>query len=305
MPLKALFNSLDDDKMLKHLTEDEFSRLRQIFLRTYKDLQSCCEKYGLTVILLCGTALGAVRHKGFIPWDDDFDVGMTREDFEKLKLIFDKELGYKYILSSPNHKGIVKNRFPQVFVKGTTMYEIGSEIGDPLCKIKIDIFIIENAPNSFLLRCIKGLLCNTSMFIASNVGLYQNKTISLRKYMCKTFKGTMTYVCKRFLGFLFSFISLQQWFNIVDRLCMYSKKTNFMCVPTSRGHYFGEIRPSKTFIPFSVGVFECISVKLPGNTNDYLSHLYGSDYMKIPEETDREKHFICDISFEETGEDNR
>ena len=63
-----------------------------------KDVLDVCEKQDLPCFLIYGTAIGAVRHQGFIPWDDDIDVGMLRKDYDRLMEIFDKELGEHYEL---------------------------------------------------------------------------------------------------------------------------------------------------------------------------------------------------------------
>ena len=70
-------------------------------------------------------------------------------------------------------------------------------------------------------------------------------------------------------------------------------------IPSGRGHYFGEIRPRETFIPLSQGMFEGLLVNLPGNTHDYLSNLYGENYMTLPPEEKRERHLIIEIKFNE------
>ena len=64
--------------------------------------------------------------------------------------------------------------------------------------------------------------------------------------------------------------------------------------------YFGEIRPATTFIPVSEGIFEGIKVCLPGNPDDYLGNLYGPDYMILPPEEKRERHFFVEIKFKES-----
>ena len=58
-------------------------RLQLTQLEVYKAFAAFCEKHGLTQFAIYGTTLGAVRHQGFIPWDDDMDIGMPREDYEK------------------------------------------------------------------------------------------------------------------------------------------------------------------------------------------------------------------------------
>lgn len=293
---KALLNSLSNDSSLRQLTNDEIKKLRNMFLTAFQDLVACCKKYNLTVMLVGGTAIGAVRHQGFIPWDDDMDVAMSRKDFEKLKKVFDKELGKKYILSSPNYKNNANNRFPMMLVKNTLFVEAGNSPDNEGAKIKIDIFIIENIPQNFIHRCFKGFLCSMLMFMASYEDTYEHQSEELKKYMCKTIEGTKAYYRRIRIGKLFSFFKFQKWMNIVDSSCQYKKNTNLMGIPSGRGHYYGEIRSRKTFFPVSKGVFEGIEVNLPGDTDDYLNNLFG-DYMKIPEVKNREKHFIYDIKF--------
>ena len=70
------------DPSVRHLSDEELEKLKHVLLEIYLDIQAVCDKYGLVCMLLGGSALGAVRHKGFIPWDDDLDIGMPRDDYE-------------------------------------------------------------------------------------------------------------------------------------------------------------------------------------------------------------------------------
>ena len=249
---KALLNSLSNDSTLRQLNESEIKKLRKVFLTTFQDLANCCEKYNLTVMLVGGTAIGAARHQGFIPWDDDMDVAMPRKDFEKLKKVFDKELGKKYILSSPNYKNNANNRFPMMLVKNTLFVEAGNSPDNKGAKIKIDIFIIENIPQNFIHRFFKGFLCSVLMFMASYEDTYEHQSEELKNYMCKTTEGAKAYNRRIKLGKLFSFFKFQKWMNIIDSSCQYKKSTNLMGIPSGRGHYFREIQSRKTFLPVSM-----------------------------------------------------
>ena len=296
---KALLNSLSNDPLLRKLTDDEVDKLRTVFLKAFQDLEACCRKNNLTVMLIGGTVIGAVRHKGFIPWDDDLDVAMPRDDFEKLKKIFDDELGDKYILSSPNYKNNASNRFPMMLVKDTLFVEAGNSPEDEVSKIKIDIFIIENVPENIIHQKVKGLWCSLLMAMGSYEETYEHQNEFFKNYMCKTEEGKREYNKRIRLGKLFSFFDFQRWMNIIDKACQYKGQTKLMGIPSGRGHYFGEIRPRKTFLPVSKGSFEGLEVNLPGDPDDYLSNLYGTDYMTLPPIEKRERHFILDIKFKE------
>lgn len=296
---KKLLNSLSDDKSLRQLTNEEITKLKKVLLIAFQDITACCEKHNLTIMLIGGTAIGAVRHQGFIPWDDDLDVAMPRKDFENLKRIFESELGDKYILSSPNYKNNANNRFPMILIKNTLLVEAGNDIKDEGSKIKIDIFIIENIPESIVYRYLKGFWCTCLMFITSYEETYEKQNEALKKYMYKTKEGCNAYKRRIYIGRLFSFFKFQKWVNITDKACQYNKETSLMGIPSGRGHYFGEIRPRITFLPTSKGTFEGLIINLPGNPDDYISNLYGTDYMTLPPIDKRERHFILDIKFKE------
>ena len=89
-------------------------RLRQLqlcLLGIYKDVRHVCDKYEIPLYLMGGSALGAVRHKGFIPWDDDLDVAMTRRDYRRFCEVFEQELSQKYTLNAPNYCDNARVRF--------------------------------------------------------------------------------------------------------------------------------------------------------------------------------------------------
>ena len=296
---KELLNSLEDDNSLRLLSAEETQKLRKTMMDAYQELAKCCERHNLTVMLIGGSALGAVRHKGFIPWDDDLDVAMPREDFEKLKGIFERELGEKYYLSSPNYKGHSKGRFPMMMVRDTLLTDLGESPDDENARIKVDIFLIDNIPNNKMHRLLKGLTCTVLMFVASYVYSYEHRDAQTERFMCKTKEGEKEYKRRMRLGKLFSFKGTQWWYDSVDKAFQYKKETELLGIPSGRGHYFGEILPREAFLPASEGVFEGLSVKLPGKPQVYLNNLYGANYMQLPPEEKRERHMITEIRFRE------
>jgi len=296
---RKLFDSLKEDDMLRELTDEELHRLQRVLLNAFIDLKDCCERHHLTLMLVGGSALGAVRHQGYIPWDDDLDVAMPREDFNRLKKVFDNELGDKYILSAPNFNKEAKARFPMMMLKGTRMVDVTDKIDDETSKIKIDIFLIDNIPENKVAQTLKGVWCTGLMAAASYVYTLEHHNERIEAFMTKTDEGKRAYNRRLMLGRLLSFRSTQQWYDAVDKAFQHKKNTGYLGIPSGRGHYFGEIRPRSTFLPVSKGSFEGHIVNLPGNPDDYLSNLFGANYMELPPLDKREKHYIVDIQFGE------
>ena len=285
-------NAANSD-LLKEITPQEREDLQACMFKVYLDIKSVCDEYNYPLFLVEGSAIGVVRHKGFIPWDDDIDLAMMRSDYEKFKTIFEERLGEQYILNSPNYSDNARDRYPIVLVKDSYYKRLIDPRDISLHKIPIDIFIVDNVPNNRIVRKIKGLYCNFLEFIAGQVYLRENTNEDVKKYLCKN--GTLVYNIRMIIGFLFSFHSAAKWFDIIDKAIQCKDENSNDCgILTARGHYFKEILPRGAVFPPSEGICNNEKVHLFHDVDLYLRTLYGN-YMEIPPVEKRERHFFCDL----------
>lgn len=124
------------------LTIDEIKKYSLLIL---KEVKRICENNNLTYFLDSGTLLGAIRHNGFIPWDDDIDIAMPRPDYEKLIIIFNEETEKPYFLHSFNTDKKYFFSFAKVCDKRTLKIEHGINLKQGL---SIDIFPIDGYPDN-------------------------------------------------------------------------------------------------------------------------------------------------------------
>lgn len=282
--------------ILREITKGESIELKRILVEMLSDLSNLCQKYDLDLILVGGSALGAVRHNGFIPWDDDLDVGLSRKDYDKLINLIEKGyLDKKYDFSYPNKRSDSKNLFLKIFKKGTVFSEITDTNANFPKGVFLDVFPIENAPIGKYTQKIKGFISDLLSFISVSVLYYEYPSRQYADFMSTDSAALKRYNQRMMIGKIAKlFGSHKTWVNRFNRFAQRNKPTSLMTIPTGRKHYVGEILPSNIFFPSSVGNFEGLKIGLPHDQHKYLKNLYG-DYMIIPPEDKRERHYIVDM----------
>ncbi len=284
-----------NDGTARQITEDESEKLKSCLLEMAADIDLRCRKNGIHLFLVGGSLLGAVRHQGFIPWDDDMDFGLLREEYEKLKTVFDAEFGDCYELRCPNSGRPNGNRFMQVFKKGTVLKTVGDN--NPFCpqNVYLDIFPYDYVPENRLLRRLKGLYANALMFLASCVMDERTMDDDYRQHLRKSKNGAFFLKLRSLTGKAFSWRMPEKWFDRVDD-AIRNPETSLLTSATGRRHYFGEIYPAEVFLTLTELPFEGHYFYAPAGWAQYLEGNYGPDYMIPPAEGKRESHFITELS---------
>lgn len=229
-------------------------------------LKEFFDNNNLTYFLIGGTLLGAVRHKGFIPWDDDIDIGMFRSDYDKfIKLWKNSELYFlqNKITDKRFFSSITKIRINNTLFVEKEIKHSGLHKG-----VFIDIFPIDNFPSKSSIN--DEILYFFYKFLIS-VSLFKNGYRNYRIFLIK------------FTSFLFSFLHFDYINKIMDRIIRkYNKKdTGFVTSYASGYGYKKQIMEKAIYGNGTNLYFEGILFNCPSNYQGYLTKLYGN-YMKLP-----------------------
>ena len=278
--------------LLHPLSDEEMKQLKDVLLQIYDDVSRLCDKYGLVYMLGYGSCLGAVRHKGYIPWDDDLDMIMPRESYMKfIELLQKGELGDNYDFSAPSKKKDSCNAFLKIYKRNTLSLEL-MHLNSPEPKgIWIDIYPIDYAPSNIVKRYLKGFLSEALQIIHASVLYHQYPSEKYKEFMSYNKDALKRYKQHMIIGRLFGVIKHIKWLNWYDKVNFSTKDEGLVTIPAGPKHYLGSILPTSVMFPPSKGSFENRVVNLPNNTDIYLSCLYG-DYMKIPPVEERDRHFV-------------
>lgn len=293
---KTVMNRLQKEvDILKPINQEDSKHLKGILVSMFKDLNEVCDRNGIECLLAYGTALGAVRHKGFIPWDDDLDVYMSRKDWNIFKKIFESEMGEKYILEGPRcNKLESKNTFAKVYLKGTDLTDIYDLNTPYLHAIYIDIFILDNVSSNPIIRAFDKKVSEILKFCINSQPYYQYPNPLITKFMNSQTSTSLYLKMRKTLGFLMSFASHGTWCNWFDKFFSRHKKETYLITQFS---WSRETYDRSMYYPCSIGEFEGLKVKLPGKINEYLTKSYGTNYMELPPVEKREDHMIVNLDF--------
>lgn len=275
---------------------DVLDKLHNVQLQILRDFIKVCEKYNLPYFAVYGTAIGAVRHQGFIPWDDDIDVAMLREDYDKFCKVFQKELGQEYNLLTPEIDGRYACTVTHIQRKGTKFISEASQ--DLKCEqcIFMDIF-----PLDYVAKKKKDALRQSRMtnifgrllFLAGTAypvipyGGVKGKAAAIIcwaiHYILVLFRVKPAYLYKKYL-------SIATKYNNAD-------KSTYVTSFEYAGGLKDRVKKADLF-PLKKVSFEDLHVNIPANNHEFLSKVYG-DYMKIPPKEQQINHMPLVIDFGE------
>lgn len=272
-----------------YLTADELSRLQETLKGILFDIADLCRANGLRYYLAGGTALGAVRHQGFIPWDDDVDILMPREDFVRLAAIVRESFPDRYWVHVPGETDGYPLLLGRILQKGTEIRTREDFFNDE-CGVFVDIFLLENTPDNPILRFFHGFGSLSFGFLVSCRKFFRDRSF-LMQLAGKDTALRRVFSRKIFLGFFTAFLSLDQWIRTADRWngqCR-NGQSRFVAVPAGRKYYFGELYPREAFSDGADVSFEGRTLRLMRDPALYLTRLYG-DYSQPPSPEHRESH---------------
>lgn len=280
-----------DERVLK--------KLQRIELGILKDFDSLCKKHGLQYFLVGGSAIGVVRHQGFIPWDDDIDLIMTRENYNLFKEKFLNEFADKYEVCEPLCDKEFVSKMIKVYKKDTVFIELPTAGTNKYHMLFLDIFILENISDNLFKRKIDGAIHNFAHKAASLCIDYKYPSKPILEKAKENEEVKKYYKFRRRLGFIFAHIGGMRFYlkicNKIERKYE-NKETKCYAIPSSGLGYLKEVFSKEEILPTIEMDFCNVKVKVPKIYDKYLSNLYG-DYMKIPEPEKRERHSAYKVEF--------
>lgn len=256
----------------------DIKEVRELQLQILDKIHEFCESHNLRYSISGGTLIGAVRHGGFIPWDDDIDILMPRPDYEKLLSLFPNTYDNLYVDDHSVNPDYI-SAFAKIIDRRT--FAIGPNIIDDR-GIFIDIFPVDGMPDQEDEKLRNNIV--SKMENMRRVGKYYKYTSDPVKKIIYFTK----YCIKRII-----YPSLNSSFNQLNAIISkYPFGTSkYAGVLISQYGYFRERQLTEVFLKYRDIKFEDRIYRCVEDYNSYLTTLYG-DYMQLPPESERvPKHF--------------
>lgn len=254
------------------MSQQSVRMVQDKILETMKFIDKLCREHGIVYYIMGGTALGAVRHGGFIPWDDDLDIFMTPDQYKKFKTVFENSNSEQFILQEwRTDKKYLE--YAKIRMNGTTFIEENfKQRKDMHHGIYVDIMILHKVPEN---KFIQKIVYYESKFVTL-YGLSQRNWKPKSKSQEVVLKSLRFMPCKLMARIAYSYI--YRYDNRKDnyKYCYWITPAKFR-----NGLFDKPFFEKPIDIPFE-------DTKLLGSEKikEYLEYRYG-DYMKLPSEEQR------------------
>lgn len=251
-------------------------KIQLLELEALKELKKFCDKNDIKFFLRGGSVMGAVKYSGFVPWDDDADIAIPRDQYNKLiELASKKDWSNNFYIASFKNNDEIHCYFARVLVKENTLKKYKLPKNNKLGLTVIDILPIDGTPNSFILRNIyylkvyllRALAGVHTLCIKETVDMHDSKKKLILKIL-KTIKIEKLYTQNQIYG------KLDKLYTKND----YKKKKYIGTITGSL--YKKEIFPKEYWGEGITKKFEDTEFLVPNEYDKYLKKLYGKDYMK-------------------------
>lgn len=266
-----------------------FNKLHDLEIFIMNDFVRICEKYNLKYYLYGGTLLGAVRHNGFIPWDDDVDIVMPRKDYEKFGKLclgeLNSKLFYQTCFTDPEYPKLsAKIRINNTYVGETKWDQKKMHKGIFIDILPLDFFPENKLKGYFLLQRFSFInnLCN------------ENKCSSGSIIIQLAFK-------------LFEKLPKKILYKLRERLLKNTHKYQNSSLYCSFGSHYRPLQKrilkKEWFSGDEYMMFEGKKYRVPLGWKEYLIHLFGTSYMELPPISKRINHFnFYDVEFKNAND---
>ena len=255
---------------------EKAKKIWAVQLDLLNELTNICKAHNIEFQVCFGTLIGAVRHKGFIPWDDDFDVWMTRENINKL-IALEKEFKSPYFLQTPLNDRRYVTPLTRLRNSNTTSAIAGFDTPDYNNGIYIDIYAMDGVSLSRIKCALQYILKRIVVKMWALRGPFRAQKKSIKYLFQKIVLRPFSFVLSYESWYQLYVKVLSMWNNSSDRLshmvtCNWRGKHNWI---------YAKDMQETCCMPF-----EWIDVPVPKNFDEILRRDYG-DYMTYPPENER------------------
>lgn len=293
IPTKMLYSTLFPELCL---SDAQLSRLQKALLAMMVDFDAVCRKYGLTYYMSGGTLLGAVRHGGFIPWDDDIDVVMPKEDYERMPALMASEYPDKYLVKRGYSTKTDPTANHKIYLLDSEYREISAAERDKPHMIFLDIFCLQSVSPSRLSRKARGALADAAMLGAILSAEYRAPTRLLLD-RARTEPELRAHLRpRRILGFVANLMPMRFYYWLNRAMLKRDYPSSPLLHIPHAFRYNREVLPREVFGEPKEMLFAGHTFFAPADPHVYLTNLYG-DYMQVPPPEKREKHMAVAVRF--------